>query len=108
MLSNGALRISNSRRYRLGTKYETFNFTEGQGGEFRAARWSDAAPRACDTWRGRLPPSNPVMVSFVLEQLIALFLLFGVSYDVWFTQSRVLRAHAVYIQSQKSDIFAVP
>ena len=44
-----------SCRYSSGTNapaYETFNFTEGQGGEFRAARWSDAAPRACDTWQG--------------------------------------------------------
>ena len=33
-----------------GQRYETFNFTNGVGGEFRAATWSDAAPRACDTW----------------------------------------------------------
>jgi len=29
---------------------ETFNFTGGVGGEFRTKQWSDAAPRACDTW----------------------------------------------------------
>ena len=29
---------------------ETFNFTGGVGGEFRPTQWSDAAPRACDTW----------------------------------------------------------
>jgi hypothetical protein len=35
----------------LGQNFETFNFTDGQGGEFQAKRWSDMAPRACDTWR---------------------------------------------------------